>query len=113
MENCCQFVFTITLTVGIHFRLNFSESRALEKKKTELPNHHVICTVCTLIEHSSPTNSAREIAQLFETEKRFLEQPRSQGPSASRRSRIREGERSGKEVVFGRFKQTYTNKVQS
>ena len=79
------------------------KSRAREKKtgkKTELAHHHVISTVC--IEHSSPPISAREIAHLFKKKtKRFFEQPRSQGPPASRRSRRQEGERSGKEVVLG------------
>ena len=77
------------------------KSRAREKnrKKTELAHHHVISTVC--IEHSSPPISAREIAHLFKKKERFFEQPRSQGPSASRRSRRQEGERSGKEVVLG------------
>ena len=100
MENCCQFVFTITLTVGIHFRLNFSESRALEKIKNELPHHHVISTICTLIEHSYPSISAREIARLLKKKKRFLDQPRSQGPSASRRSRRGEGESLGKRLFW-------------
>ena len=101
MENCCQFVFTITLTVGIHFRLNFSESRALEKKKNELPHHHVISTICTLIEHSYPSISAREIARLLK-KKRKIFRPASFPGSLCFPSLQETGRReSGKEVVLG------------
>ena len=76
------------------------KSRAREKKN-ELPHHHVISTICTLIEHSYPSISAREIARLLKKKKkRFLDQPRSQGPSASRRSRRGEGESLGKRLFW-------------
>ena len=101
MENCCQFVFTITLTVGIHFRLNFSESRALEKIKNELPHHHVISTICTLIEHSYPSISAREIARLLKKKKKIF-RPASFPESLCFPSLQERGRReSGKEVVLG------------
>ena len=105
MENCCQFVSTCNnIDSRCPFLFKFlGKSRAREKnreKKTELPHHHVISTVCTLIEHSSPSISAREIVRLLKKKKRFLDQPRSQGPSASRRSTRREGESLGKRLFW-------------
>ena len=109
MENWCQFVFTITLTVGIHFSLNFSESRALEQKKTELPRHHVISTVCTIIEHSYLSISAREIARLLKKKKsKKIFRPASFPGSLCFPSLQERGRReSGKEVVFGDLTNVY------
>ena len=48
----------------VRFCWRFLENRARGKGKNKWRHHDVISWVCTLIEHSSPPISAREIAQL-------------------------------------------------
>ena len=83
------------------------KSRAREKKKNELPHHHVISTICTLIEHSYPSISAREIARLLKKKKKISRPASFPGslcfPSLQERGR----RESGKEVVLGDLTNVY------
>ena len=57
----------------VRFCWSFFKNRAREKGKHKWRHHDVISLVCTLIEHSSPPISAREIAQLsWKRKSKFL-----------------------------------------